>query len=364
MYKRQVLNTRTGEKERIGRIVRMHAAHREEIKEIYAGDIVAVVGLKKSKTGDTLSDPAHPIALESITFPEPVISIAIEPKSKADQNKLGQALAKLTQEDPTFQVKVDEETGQTILSGMGELHLEILVDRMKREFGVEANIGKPRVAYRETITQPVETEGKFIKQTGGRGQYGHVIVKVEPLKRGAGLKFVDKIVGGRIPKEFIPAVEKGIREAAQKGVIAGYPVTDLKVTLFDGSFHEVDSSELAFQIAGAMALQDAVKKGKPILLEPIMKLEVTVPAEYMGDVTGDLNARRGQIIHMGDKGNLKIIDAMVPLAEMTGYATVLRSLTSGRGSFTMEFDHFAEVPKNIAEKILKKGKSDLTQSEK
>ncbi len=347
-----VLNTTTGEKERIGRILRMHAADREEVEEAFAGDILATVGLKNTSTGHTLCDEANPIVLEKITFPEPVISIRIEPKSKADQEKLTIGLKKLTDEDPTFKFKVDEETGETIISGMGELHLEIITDRLKREFKVEGNLGKPQVAYKETIKGIAEAEGKYIRQSGGRGQYGHVIIRVEPKERGSGFEFVDAIKGGIIPQEFIPAVEKGVKEAMEKGVLAGYPLIDLKVTLFDGSFHEVDSSEFAFKIAASIALQEAAKKAKPVLLEPIMKVEVTVPAEYFGEVIGDLSAKRGKIEQVIERQNYKIILAKVPIAEMFGYATTLRSLTQGRGTFTMEFSHYQEVPENIAKEII------------
>ena len=347
-----VLNSTTGEKERIGRILRMHAAEREEVEEVFAGDIAATVGLKNTKTGHTLCDENAPIVLEKISFPEPVISIRIEPKSKADQEKLTTALKKLADEDPTFRVKSDLETGETIISGMGELHLEIIVDRMKREFKVEGNIGRPQVAYKETITTESNAEGKYIRQSGGRGQYGHVWLKVKPKKRGEGFTFIDEIKGGIIPKEFIPAVEKGVKEAMDKGILAGYPLVDLEVTLYDGSFHEVDSSEIAFKIAGSIALQEACKKAKPILLEPIMKLEVIVPEEFFGDTIGDLSARRGKIEETKDRLNLKVISAKVPLAEMFGYATSLRSLTEGRGTFTMEFDHYEEVPANIAQEII------------
>lgn len=347
-----VLNSSTGQKERIGRILRMHADKREEVKEIYTGGIGAVVGLKNTSTGDTLCDPQHPIILEKITFPEPVISVSIEPKTKADQEKMSIALRRLAEEDPTFKIRTDEETGQTIISGMGELHLEILVDRMMREFKVEASVGRPQVAYKETIKKEAEAEGKYIRQTGGRGQYGHVVLKIEPLERGKGFEFVDAIKGGIIPSEFIPAVEKGIKEAMDKGILAGYPVVDTKVTLFDGSFHEVDSSEAAFKIAGSMAFQEAAKKANPVLLEPIMKIEVVIPQEFLGDVTGDLNSKRAKIEKIDDRVNMKVIDAMVPLAEMFGYATQLRSMTQGRGTFTMEFDHYAEVPANIAQEII------------
>ncbi len=350
----QVYNATRGKRERIGRLLRMYADRREDVTEVYAGDIGAVLGLKNTFTGDTLCDMANPIVLESISFPEPVISIAIEPKSAADQDKLSTALNKLAEEDPTFRVRTDEQTGQTIISGMGELHLEILIDRMKREFGVKANVGKPRVAYRESITRPVpRAEYRFVKQTGGRGQYGHVVLALEPGEPGSGITFEDEIVGGVIPKEFIPAVEKGVREAAEAGVIAGYPVTDVKVRLYDGSYHEVDSSEMAFKVAGSMAFREGVKRGKPVLLEPIMKVEVVVPEEYIGDVIGQLSARRGEIQGMEQRpGNTRAVRAMVPLAEMFGYATQLRSATQGRGAFTMEFDHYAQVPENVAKAII------------
>ncbi len=354
-----VLNSNTGEKERIGRILRMHANHREEISEVYAGGIAATVGLKNTTTGNTLCDENNPIVLEKISFPEPVISVAIEPKTKADQEKMGIALKKLADEDPTFRVKTDEETGQTIISGMGELHLEVLVNRMVREMKVEVNVGKPRVAYRETIRDVAEAEGKYIRQSGGRGQYGHVWLRVEPLERGKGFEFVDEIKGGVVPQEYIKPTQKGVEEAMEKGVIAGYPVTDVKVTLFDGSYHEVDSSEVAFKIAGSMAFQEAFKKADPVLLEPIMKVEVTTPESFMGDVVGDLSSKRGQIESMGERGQVKVIDALVPLASMFGYATQLRSMTQGRGNYTMEFDHYEEVPKNIAEEIIgESGKSN------
>ena len=352
-----VLNTTTGEKERIGRIVRMHANNREEVSEVFSGEIAAAVGLKATLTGNTICDVAHPVILENITFPEPVIQVAIEPKTKADQEKMGIALSRLAEEDPTFRVYTDEETGQTIISGMGELHLDIIVDRMKREFKVEANVGRPQVAYRETIKAKVQQEGKYIRQSGGRGQYGHVWLEIEPNETGAGFEFINKIVGGAIPKEYINPVENGIKEALANGVIAGYPVVDIKVTLYDGSFHEVDSSEMAFKIAGSMALQQGVRNATPIILEPIMKVEVTVPEEYMGDVMGDLNSKRGRIQQMSDRGNAKIINALVPLAEMFGYATNLRSMTQGRGNYTMEFNHYEEVPGNVAQEIItKRGK--------
>ncbi len=347
-----ILNATRGEQERAGRIIRMHANKREEVEEMYTGDLGALVGLKNTTTGDTLCDPNFPIVLEKITFPEPVISIRIEPKSKADQEKLGLAMRRLSQEDPTFKIKGDQETGETIISGMGELHLEVLVERMRREFGVEANVGRPQVAYKETILGSSEAEGKYIRQSGGRGQYGHVWLKVRPLERGEGFVFVNKIKGGIIPQEFIPAVEKGVKEALDKGILAGYPVTDIEVTLYDGSFHEVDSSEVAFKIAGSMAFQEAAKRAKPIILEPIMKLQVIIPMEFLGDVTGDLNAKRGRIEAISDRANLKVIDAKVPLSEMFGYATSLRSMTQGRGSFTMEFSHYEQVPSNIAQQII------------
>jgi elongation factor G len=346
----------------------MHANNREEVTEVYAGDIAAAVGLKAALTGHTVCDPAHPIILESITFPEPVIQVAIEPKTKADQEKMGIALSRLAEEDPTFRVHTDEETGQTIIAGMGELHLDIIVDRMKREFKVEANVGRPQVAYRETIKAKVQQEGKFVRQSGGRGQYGHVWLEIEPLvheteeDKEKTFEFVNKIVGGAVPKEYIGPVEAGVREALTNGVIAGYPVVDVKVTLYDGSYHEVDSSEMAFKIAGSMALQEGVRKATPIILEPVMKVEVTIPEEYMGDVMGDLNSKRGRIQQMSDRGNAKIIDAMVPLGEMFGYATQLRSMTQGRGNYVMEFDHYEEVPGNVAQEIIaKRGKKPAEQ---
>jgi len=347
-----LLNSTNGEKERIGRLLRMHADKREELEEAFSGDIVATIGLKNTSTGATLCDEAEPIVLEKITFPEPVISVRIEPKSKSDEEKITLALKKLAEEDPTFRVKEDLETGETIISGMGELHLEIITDRIKREFKVEGNIGKPQVAFKETIKALSEAEGKYIRQSGGHGQYGHVWLKLEPRKRGEGFEFVDAIKGGIIPREFIPAVKKGVKEAMEKGVIAGYPLVDLKVTLYDGSFHEVDSSEFAFKVAGSMALQSGVKRAEPILLEPIMKLEVVLPSEFFGSVIGDLGARRGKVEEMQDRVNTKIIRAKIPLAEMFGYATQLRSLTQGRGTFTMEFDHYEEVPNNIAQEII------------
>lgn len=350
-----VYNSQKRTSERIGRLLRMHANKREEIKELFAGDIAAAVGLKNVTTGDTLCDEdSEPVILESMKFPEPVISISIEPKTKADEEKMGIALGRLAEEDPTFRIKTDLETGQTIISGMGELHLDIIVDRMKREFKVEANVGKPQVAYRETIRKTVEEEGKYIRQTGGRGQYGHVWIIVEPLPPKSGFEFVDKIKGGRIPREYIPACEKGIKEALDSGVLAGYPVVDVRTTLFDGSFHEVDSSEIAFKIAASQAFKSACKKASPNLLEPIMSIEVLTPEEYMGDVIGDLNSRRAKIISMEPKGNIKVIHGTVPLSEMFGYATVLRSLSQGRASYSMEPSHYEEVPRQIAEQIVQK----------
>ncbi len=347
-----VLNATTGEKERISRILRIHADKREEVPALNAGGIGALVGLKNTTTGDTLCDPDHPILLEKISFPDPVISMAIEPKTKADQEKLGASLKKLTGEDPTFKVRTDPETQQLIIAGMGELHLEVLADRLRREFGVEANRGAPQVAYKETITGTAEAEGTYIRQTGGRGQYGHCWLRLEPLDRGQGVEFVDEIRGGVIPQEFIPAIEKGVREAADSGVLAGYPVVDLRIAVYHGSFHEVDSSEAAFKIAGSKAFQDGFRAASPILLEPIMKLEVLTPEEFMGDVVGDLNARRGQIQNLGERANLKVIDALVPLANMFGYATSIRSLTQGRATFTMEFSRYDPVPPNIAKTII------------
>lgn len=353
-----IYNSTRNIKERVARIFRMHANHREEIKEICAGDIAAVVGLKNTLTGDTICDEASPILLESIEFPEPVISVAIEPKTKADQEKLSLSLQKISQEDPSFRVSFNEETGQTIISGMGELHLEIIVDRLTREFKVGANVGKPQVAYKETIKMPAKAEGKFIRQTGGRGQYGHVWIEIEPMERGKGFEFVNKIVGGIIPKEYIPAVEKGIVEAMEGGVLAGYPVVDVRVTLFDGSYHEVDSSEMAFKIAGSMAFKEACKKAELVLLEPIMDVEVVTPEEYMGEVIGDLNSRRGRVQSMEKRGKAQVIRAMVPLSEMFGYATDLRSKTQGRGTYTMQFSHYDEVPKNLTEQIIAKIKGN------
>jgi elongation factor G len=349
-----VINTSKDKKERVGRIVQMHANHREEVDEVRAGDIAAAVGLKDTTTGDTLTFEDNQIVLEKMIFPEPVISVAVEPKSKADQEKMGVALGKLAEEDPTFRVRSDEETGQTLISGMGELHLEIIVDRMKREFKVEANVGKPQVAYRETIRNKVEQEAKYIKQTGGRGQYGHVWLTVEPQEPGKGFVFENKVVGGTVPREYIPAVQKGIEEALSTGVLAGYPVVDIKASIFDGSYHEVDSSEMAFKIAGSMAFKDACRKAKPVLLEPMMKVEVTTPEDYMGDVVGDLNRRRGKVNSMDSRGNAKVVTAFVPLGDMFGYATELRSLTQGRAAYSMHFDHYEEVPSNIAKEISEK----------
>ncbi len=357
-----VYNSNKEKKERLGRLLQMHANHRTDIDEVYAGDIAAAVGLKYTKTGDTLCDESDPIILEKMEFPEPVIQIAIEPKTKADQDKLSEALNKLADEDPTFRVSVNEETGQTLIAGMGELHLEIIVDRMKREFKVEANVGRPQVAYRETITKKVQAEGKFIKQTGGRGKYGHVWIEVEPNEKGKGYEFVNKIVGGVIPKEYIPAVSAGIEEAMKNGVLAGYPVVDVKVTLFDGSYHEVDSDELSFKVAGSIAFKEAAKKANPVLLEPIMEVEVVTPEEYLGDVMGDLNSRRGKIEGFSARKDAQVIRALVPLSEMFGYATILRSMTQGRALYTMQFAFYQEVPKQIADQIIEKsvGKEGIT----
>ena len=352
-----VLNTTSGQTERISRILRMHANERVDIKEVLAGDIVATVGLKATRTGDTLCAENQPIILEKIIFPEPVISLRIEPKTKADQEKMSLSLKKLSDEDPTFRIKTDEETLETIISGMGELHLEIIVDRLKREFGVNVNTGRPQVAYKETIGGNSQAEGKYIRQSGGRGQYGHVWLRVEPKERGQGFEFEDALKGGVVPQEFVPAILKGVKEVLDKGVIAGFPLVDLKVTVYDGSYHEVDSSEIAFKIAASTALQECVKRAKPAILEPIMKVEVIMPDKFMGEITGDLNSRRGRIEQMNDRGTLglKVIDAKVPLSEMFGYATSLRSLTEGRGNFTMEFSHYESVPKNI-EQLIMEGK--------
>ena len=355
-----IYNSTKSKRERVGRLLKMHANKREEIKEVYAGDIAAAVGLKTATTGDTLCDEDEPIVLESIDFPEPVISIAIEPKSKADQERLGLSLQKLATEDPSFKVRTDEETGQTIISGMGELHLEIIVDRLLREFSVGANVGKPQVAYRETVRKLVEQQGKFIRQTGGRGQYGDVWIKLEPNKAGGGFEFVDAVKGGSIPREYIPAVEKGVKEATENGVIAGYPMVDVKVTLFDGSYHDVDSSEIAFKIAGSMAFKQAARKASPVLLEPIMSVEVVVPEDFMGDVIGDLSSRRGKVLGMDTRAAAQAIDARVPLAQMFGYSTDLRSMSQGRATYTMQFSHYEPVPAAVAEGIIAKfdGKSD------
>jgi len=355
-----VLNATKGKKERLGRILQMHANHREEIDAVYAGDIAAAVGLKDSFTGDTLSDPDHPVILESMTFPEPVIEVAIEPKTKADQDKLGVALQRLAEEDPTFRVQTNEETGQTLIAGMGELHLDVLVDRMVREFHVAANVGKPQVSYRETVRRAADGNGRYVRQTGGKGQYGHAVIKLEPNEKGAGYQFTDKIVGGIIPREYIKPVDAGIREALETGIYAGYPVVDVKVTLYDGSFHEVDSSEMAFKIAGSLAIKDAFQRADPVILEPVMKVEVTMPEAFMGDVIGDLNSRRGHIDAMEARGEgqhrTQVVRAFVPLAQMFGYATDLRSMTQGRATYSMEFSHYAEVPTSITNELVQKSK--------
>jgi elongation factor G len=347
-----IYNSSKNIKERVGRLLKMHANKREEIKKVSAGDIAAVVGLKNTLTGDTLCDEKDPVILESIEFPEPVVSVAIEPKTKADQEKLSQSLAKLAQEDPSFNVSFNEDTGQTIISGMGELHLEIIVDRLLREFKVSANVGRPQVAYKETIRAVSKAEGKFVKQSGGRGQYGHVYVKIEPLEIDKGFEFVNKISGGTIPREYIPAVEKGIKEAMERGILAGYPVVDVKATLYDGSYHEVDSSEMAFKIAGSMAFREAAKKADPVILEPVMSIEVVTPEEYMGDVIGDLSSRRGKIQNIEKRGSVQVIKAQAPLSEMFGYATDLRSKTQGRATYTMQFSHYSEVPKVVSNGII------------
>ncbi len=347
-----IQNNATGKKERVGRLVRMHANDREEVSEVFAGDIAAIIGLKQTTTGNTLSVEGFDVSLESMTFPEPVITIAVEPKTKADQEKMGMALSKLSEEDPTFRVKTDQETNQTLISGMGELHLDVLVDRMKREFNVEANIGQPQVSYRETIRTEAEGEGKYVKQSGGRGQYGHCWLRIEPQSEGVGNEFVDATKGGSIPKEYLPAVEKGIKEAFERGVVAGYPMVDIKVTVYDGSYHEVDSNESAFKMAAILGFKEASKKAGAVILEPIMKVEVTTPEDYMGNVVGDLNAKRGQVGNMEDRAGIKVIDANVPLSEMFGYATQLRSMTQGRANYSMEFLHYAEAPKFIAEKVI------------
>ena len=349
-----VMNVTKGKRERIGRLLKMHANHREEIDRIQAGELGAVIGLKDTGTGDSLTDPEHPVLLEAIEVPEPVITVAIEPVSKADQDKLGNGLAKLSEEDPTFRVETDPETGQTKISGMGELHLDIIVDRLRREFHVNANVGAPQVAYRETLMKPVDVEGKFVRQTGGRGQYGHVKMKVEPLPRGSGIQFENAVVGGTVPKDFIPAVQKGVEEATQSGPLLGFPIVDAKFTLYDGSYHEVDSSEMAFKIAASMAVREAMTKGDATVLEPIMRVEVVTPDQYMGDVIGSLNSRRGQIQGMEQRGNAQVVSANVPLAEMFGYATDLRSLTQGRAVFTMMLDHYEPVPRNIQEELVKR----------
>jgi elongation factor G len=350
-----IYNPVKGRKERVGRILQMHANQREEIKEVRAGDIAAAVGLKEATTGDTICDPANLITLMKMEFPEPVIHVAVEPKTKADQEKMGVALGRLAQEDPSFRVRTDEESGQTIISGMGELHLEIIVDRMRREFNVEANVGAPQVAYREAIRKAVEQEGKFVKQSGGRGQYGHVWIKLEPNEAGKGYEFVDAIKGGTVPREYIPAVDKGLQDTLSNGVLAGFPVVDVKVTLFDGSYHEVDSNENAFKMAASIAFKDGMRKASPALLEPMMAVEVETPEEFMGNVIGDLSGRRGMIQGMDDQvGGIKLVKAEVPLAEMFGYSTQLRSLTQGRATYSMEFKHYAEAPKNVAEAVINK----------
>ncbi len=351
-----VLNSAKGRKERVGRILEMHANHREEMDEVYAGDIGAIVGLKDSFTGDTLCDPEHPILLETITFPEPVIEVKIEPRTKADQDKMGIALQRLAEEDPTFRVHTDQESGETLIAGMGELHLDVIVDRMVREFKVAANVGRPQVSYRETVRRAADGNGRFVRQTGGKGQYGHVILKLEPNEKGAGFEFVDKIVGGTIPREYMRAVENGIRETLETGIYAGYPMVDVKATVYDGSYHEVDSSEMAFKIASSMAVKDAVEKADPVVLEPMMQVEVTMPEQFMGDVIGDLNSRRGQVEGMDSRGSTQVVRAFVPLAEMFGYATELRSMTQGRASYSMELSHYAEVPGNLAQELVAKSR--------
>jgi len=348
-----IYNSTKQKSERIGRLLKMHANKREEIKEVYAGDIAAAVGIKSVTTGDTICDEKKPVLLESMDFPAPVISLAIEPKTKADQEKLGQGLAKLMAEDPTFRVKSDPETGQTVISGMGELHLEIIVDRLKREFNVEASVGKPQVAYKETLTRPAEGEGRYIKQTGGRGQYGHAKIKLTPRQPGEGFEFVNGVVGGTIPREFIKPIEEGIKEALTTGVLAGYPVDDVGVELYDGSYHDVDSNEMAFKIAGSMAFKDAAQKAKPVLLEPVMRVEVVVPEEFMGDIIGDLNSRRGHIQSMDARGGTQIINARVPLSEMFGYATEMRSRTQGRATYSMHFDRYEQAPNHISDEVVK-----------
>ncbi|ANU24674.1 elongation factor G [Planococcus donghaensis] len=351
-----VQNSSKGKRERVGRILQMHANSREEIAEVYCGDIAAAIGLKDTSTGDTLSDEKHQVILERMVFPEPVISLSVEPKSKADQDKMGQALAKLQEEDPTFRAHTDQETGQTIIAGMGELHLDILVDRMRREFNVEANVGEPQVSYRETFRQSAKVEGKFVRQSGGRGQFGHVWIEFSPNEEGAGFEFENGIVGGVVPREYIPAVEAGLRDSLDNGVIAGYPLIDIKARLFDGSYHDVDSNEMAFKVAASMALKNAISKVNPVLLEPLMRVEVVIPEEYLGDIMGDITSRRGRVEGMEARGNAQVVRAMVPLAQMFGYATSLRSNTQGRGVFSMHFDHYEEVPKSISEEIIKKNK--------
>jgi elongation factor G len=356
-----VYNSTKGQRERVGRLLKMHANKREEIQEIYSGDICAAVGLKNTLTGHTLCDENKPIILEAMTFPEPVISVAIEPKTKADQEKLGLSLQKLMQEDPSFRVFTDQETGQTIISGMGELHLEIIVDRLMREFKVDANVGKPQVAYRETIKKKVTAEGKFVRQSGGRGQYGHVVLELEPQEPGKGFEFVNKTVGGSVPKEYVAPTQKGIEEAMENGVLAGYPVVDVKITLIDGSYHDVDSSEMAFKIAGSMGFKEGAAKASPVLLEPFMDVEVVCPEEYMGDIIGDLNSRRGRVQGMNMRGSARVITAQVPLSEMFGYATDIRSKTQGRATYTMQFAHYEEVPKTISEQIIAKVKGEAVK---
>ena len=347
-----ILNTTKDNRERVGRIVKMHANHREEVSEVYAGDIAAIVGLKDTGTGDTLTDPQNPVILEQISFPEPVIEQKVTPNTKADQEKMGIALKRLSDEDPTFRVRSDEETGETLIAGMGELHLEVIIDRLKREFNVEATVGQPQVSYRETITGSAQGEGKYIRQSGGRGQYGHAKIKIEPRERGEGFEFTDSIKGGAIPSEFISPVQKGVKEAVDKGIVAGYPMVDVAVELYDGSFHEVDSSEGAFKIAGSMAFQEAARQAKPIILEPIMKVSILTPMEFFGDVTGDISSKRGRIESMEDRDNIKVVEAMVPLSQMFGYATNLRSMTQGRGSFTMEFADYEPLPKNLEQEVV------------
>jgi elongation factor G len=352
------LNSTKGERERIGRLLQMHANHREDISSVSAGDIAAVIGLKATFTGDTLCDPAAPVVLESITFPEPVISVSIEPKTRADQDKMGAALGRLAEEDPTFRLRTNEETAQTVIEGMGELHLEVIVDRLMREFRVDANVGRPQVAYKETITIPVKAEGRHIRQSGGKGQYGHVVVEFEPQERGRGYEFEDKIVGGSIPREYIPSVDAGIREALLTGGEAGFPLVDLKARLVDGSYHEVDSSEMAFKIAGSLSLKEAVRRGRNVILEPIMDVEVTTPDEFMGEVIGDLNSRRGHIQGMEMRAGAQVVKAFVPLAAMFGYATDLRSATQGRATYSMQFDHYAPLPTTIAQEMIAKARRD------